>query len=364
MKTNISLKKIRIVLVGLGSVNLGVLKILAKKKHTILKTHGLEYIIVAVADSSGIAINNNGYSYEDLVKLKSSYHNASYLTGYLPQVSVDNITEHINADMLVDGSPVNLQTGGPGFQAIQKALSKGWNVVSANKSPLVIGFDTLHELASKHGGQIAYSAAVCGGLPVINVLQRDLLTTELISLKGIFNATSNFILQALEYGRSFDSAVAQASIIGAAEADPSLDIDGYDTANKLFIIMKSFSSFSGSIKNITIDGVRSITAKAIKEASSRGNRIKLLAEAKKSQGNWQLTVKPIEVEENSFLGSCDGWEMGIQLQTDYYQALYMKIYEQDPITTSAAVVRDMINLSVSDVRRMKYKTLSFSMSLS
>ncbi len=286
MKTTISMKKIRTVLVGLGSVNLGVLRILAEKKQIILKNHGLEYIIVAVADSSGIAINNKGYSYEQLVKLKSCHQKVSCLTGYLPQVSVEKITEHINADMLIDGSPVNLQTGSPGFQVIQKALSKGWNVVSANKSPLVLGFDTLHELANKHGGQIAYSAGVCGGLPVINVLQRDLLATELISLSGIFNATSNFILEELENDQSFDSAVAEAKRIGAAEADPSLDIDGYDTANKLFIIMKSFSNFSGSIKNIAIEGIRDITAKAIKEASNRGNRIKLLAEAKKNQGVW------------------------------------------------------------------------------
>lgn len=348
MKTNPSLKRIRTVLVGLGTVNIGVLKILTEKKEDILKNHDSEFIIVGIADSSGVAINKKGYGYEQLISLKESRHKVSSLEGYLQQIAVEDITEHIDADLLVEGSPVNLETGKPGLQVIQKALSKGWSAVSANKSPLVLGFDQLHELVKKHGGRLAYSAAVCGGLPVINVLQRDLLVTNLTGLRGIFNATSNFILEELENDRDFEVAVEEAKRIGAAEADPSLDIDGYDTANKLYIIMKSFSNFSGSLEHISIKGIRMITSEIIKESSSRGKRIKLLAEAKLNQENWELSVKPVEVDKNSFLGTCDGWEMGIQLQTDYYEELFMKIYEEDPITTSAAVVRDMINTNISD----------------
>ena len=349
MKSNQSIKKTRTVLVGLGTVNIGVLKILAEKKEDILKDHNTKFIIVGVADSSGVAISKKGYGYEQLIRLKESRHKVSSLEGYLPQIAVEDITEHIDADLLIEGSPVNLETGKPGLQVIQKALSKGWSVVSANKSPLVLGFDQLHELAEKHGGQLAYSAAVCGGLPVINVLQRDLLATHLVGLRGIFNATSNFILEELENDRDFEVAVEEAKRIGAAEADPSLDIDGYDTANKLYIIMKSFSDFSGSLKHISINGIRTITSETIKEASNRGKRIKLLAEAKRNQENWELSVKPTEVDKNSFLGTCDGWEMGIQLQTDYYKELYMKIYEEDPVTTSAAVVRDMLNTNIRDI---------------
>lgn len=348
MKANPSLRKIRTVFVGLGTVNIGVLKILSEKKESMLNNYKVEFIIVGVADSSGVAINEKGYAYEQIISLKEAHHKVSSLEGYLPQIAVEDITEHVDGDLLVEGSPVNLETGKPGFQAIQKALCKGWSAVSANKSPLVLGFDQLHELSKKHGGQLTYSATVCGGLPVINVLQRDLLATDLIGLKGIFNATSNFILEELENDRDFGAAVEEAQRIGAAEADPSLDIDGYDTANKLYIIMKSFTNFSGSLGDIAIKGIRTITSETIKEASSRGKRIKLLAEAKRNREKWELSVQPIEVDKNSFLGTCDGWEMGIQLQTDYYEALYMKIYEEDPITTSAAVVRDMINTIISN----------------
>lgn len=345
MNHSSSIQKIRIVLVGLGTVNIGVLKILIEKKAIIAKSHNLEIHVMGVADSSGIAIKENGYTYEELIHLKSNGNKVNQLEGYLSGVSIEQITNHIKADVLIDGSPVNLKTGNPGLQAIRNALSKGWSVVSANKAPLVLSYDELHQLAKKHGGKLAYSATVCGGLPVINILQRDLQATNLIGFKGIFNATTNFILEALEKDGSFDEAVKEAQRLGAAETDPSLDIDGYDTANKLYIIMKSFTDFSGTISDIQIEGIRAITSENIKQAAIQNKRIKLLAVAEKKADTWNLSVRPSKVEASSFIGNCDGWEMGIQLYTDYYEELSMKIYEEDPITTSAAVVRDLINIS-------------------
>ena len=195
-----------------------------------------------------------------------------------------------------------------------------------------------------HNGKLAYSATLCGGLPVINVLQRDLRIADLRGLKGIFNATSNFVLEKLEQGGSLDDAVRQAQKIGAAEADTSLDIGGYDTANKLYIIMKSFTNFSGDLEDIKVKGIRNITRIVVEQANVQHKRIKLLALAEKEGNNWHLSVQPAELPNDSFLGQCNGWEMGIQLQTDLYEELAMKIYEEDPIATSAAVLRDIINM--------------------
>lgn len=349
MEKKNSSKEMRIVLIGLGTVNIGVLRILKEKQADIEKRYGLTFRVVGVADSSGAAVRKNGFEYEELIQLKAKGDKVSMLKGFLAGVAAEDLADHIAADILVEGSPVNLKTGRPGLQAMEKALTKGWSAVSANKAPLVLAYDRLHQLAEKHGGQLAFSAAVCGGLPVINVLQRDLLVTQLIALKGIFNATSNFILAELEKGGSFNEAIKEAQRIGAAEADPSLDVDGFDTANKLFIIMKSFTDFSGTLADIEIEGIRSITYEQLKEAATRNKRIKLLALAERKQNKWKLTVKPVEVDHTSFLGNCDGWEMGIQLHTDHYEELSMKLYEEDPVSTSAAVVRDVINIASVDI---------------
>ena len=341
------MKKLRTVLIGLGTVNIGLLKILLDKKQMIAEKHHLELVIVGVADSSGIAVSANGYQYAELVNLKAKGDHVNRLDGYLQGISTEIIVDHVDAQLLIEGSPVNLETGNPGLQVMRTALIKGWSVVTANKAPLVLAFDELHMLAQKHSGKLAYSATVCGGLPVINVLLRDLKATTLITFKGILNATTNFILGELEKGGSFEEAVGEAQRIGAAEADPSLDIDGYDTANKLFIIMKSFTDFSGDISDIQIKGIRNIDEKLTKQACARNHKIKLVGMAEMKDDQWILVVTPIEVQADSFLGSCNGWEMGIDLATDYYENISMKTSEAEPAGTSAAVLRDVINLSLN-----------------
>jgi homoserine dehydrogenase len=337
------MKAIKTVLIGLGTVNIGLLKILQEKEAD-MANYGLSLNIVGVADSSGIAINKNGFDHALLMALKANGGHAKDLDGYLPGIPTEDLPDMIEADLLVEGSPVDLDTGNPGLQVIRKALSKGWHVVSANKAPLVLAFDALLALAAEKKCKLLYSATVCGGLPVINVLQRDLKASRLIRLQGIFNATTNFILQALEAGGDFDAAVKRAQEVGAAEADPSLDVDGYDAANKLYIIMKSFTDYSGSIADIKTLGIRNIDADAIARASSGNKRIKLIAKAERIDGKWSLTVEPTEVDIYSFLGNCDGWEMGIQIETDYYEKLSLKLREEEPMSTCAAVLRDIINI--------------------
>ncbi|MEY4931471.1 MAG: homoserine dehydrogenase [Bacteroidota bacterium] len=299
-----------------------------------------------MADSSGVAIRDDGFDYQELINLKNGKRKVRSLNGFDDRVHPTNLTERIQSDLLIESSPGNLVDGNPGLSASRKALEKGWSVVFANKAPLIFAFDELHQLSKQFGGGIAYSATVCGGLPVINVLQRDLRMASLIRLQGIFNATTNYILQELEKGGSMDEAIKEAQRLGAAEADPTHDTHGHDTANKLFIIMKSFTDFDGSIHDIEVEGIQHLHPDQLVAAKARGNKIKLVACADKLGSSWKLTVKPTEVAANSFLGTCDGWEMGIELQTDFYESISMKNYEADPVGTSAAVLRDAIDLSL------------------
>ena len=336
------MKIIRTALLGLGTVNIGLLKILNSKKDYIAQKHGIEFIITAVADSSGVAINNDGFDYNQLINLKAVKDKVSSLPGFMASVSSESVTEQTNAELLIESSPVNLETGYPGLHASKLALSKGMHVVFANKAPLVLAFDELHELAQFNNLKIAYSATVCGGLPVINVLQRDLMGATLKNFKGILNATTNHILDGMEKGGSMEEGIKEAQRLGAAEADPGYDVSGHDTANKLFIIMKSFTDFNGTINDISIEGIENITAQQLIDLRQRGNTIKLIASAEQSNTGWHLSVKPTQIKVNTFLGNCDGWEMGIEFETNYYEKISMKIYEEDPIATSAAVFRDAI----------------------
>ncbi len=332
----------------MGTVNLGLLKILIAKSEAIKRSYACEFIIIGVADSSGIAVCPEGFEYKELIELKEQQGHVSGLKSYLSSVPAETIIDETNADLLIDGSPANLRTGEPGLSVVRKALTMGWSVVLANKAPLVFAFDQLHRLAGTNGGKLAFSATVCGGLPVINVLRRDLKFATLISLRGIFNATTNYILGELEKGGTMESAIREAQRLGAAEADPSHDVHGHDTANKLFIIMKSFTDYRGTIDDISVEGIQNLDAQSLEIALRKGNKIKLLAGAEAINGMWKLSVRPVEVPALSFLGTCDGWEMGLELRTDLYERIAMKNYEADPVGTSAAVLRDALALTAGE----------------
>ena len=338
------MKVINTVLLGLGTVNIGLLKILSDRHQQIIQEYNLSFKITAVADSSGVAMNDAGFDYDKLIDLKKAKGKVNSLKEFQAHITTDNITDFIYADLLIESSPGNLSDGNPGLSVSKKTLQKGWSVVFANKAPLIFAFDELHQLSNAHGGKMAYSSTVCGGLPVINVLKRDLKLASLTRLRGIFNATTNYILQELEKGGTMEDAIKEAQRLGAAEADPSHDTHGHDTANKLFIIMKSFTNYAGSIRDIDVVGIQNIQGEQLLEAKTRGKRIKLLASAEHDENGWKLSVKPAEVESDSFLATCDGWEMGIEINTDFYESISMKNYEADPMGTSAAVLRDAIDL--------------------
>jgi homoserine dehydrogenase len=338
------MKQVKTALLGLGNVNIGLLKILQNKRMQLMQQYGLEFIITAVSDSTGIAVNSGGFSHDELINLKAAKGKVNELIGYLPGISSENLPDHSNASLLIESSPVNLQNGNPGLAATRGALEKGLNVVLANKAPVVFAFDELHILAKKNQAKLAFSATVCGGLPVINVLRRDMTCASLNHFHGILNATTNHILKALENGGTMEEAIQEAQRVGAAEADPMHDVKGHDAANKLYIIMKSFTEFNGTIRDIETVGIQNLTASDLNAAHKRGNKIKLIASAVQDGTAWKLSVKPTEVKADSFLGQCDGWEMGIQYESDLYESISMKIYEEDPLATSAAVLRDMITV--------------------
>ncbi len=341
------IKRVKTALIGLGNVNRSLLKILVDKHKRIAAAYNLQFDIVAVSDSSGIAILDSGFDYQRLLNLKPKGQKVNLLREWIRDAGTENISDHCQPHLLVEASPLNLQTGSPGLQATRRALSNGTHVVLANKGPLVLAFDELMHLKKNHNTRLSYSATVCGGLPVINVLTRDLRCANFTSIQGIFNATSNYVLEQLGKGNTMDDAIAEAIRMGAAEADPTNDLSGQDSANKLYIIMKTVTNFAGKITDIEMEGIQTMDQRLISLAGHKDKIVKLIASARKENDQWKLSVKPTTVPTSSFLGQCNGWEMGIEVRSDLYESIAMKTYEAEPLGTAAAVLRDMIEVVMS-----------------
>jgi homoserine dehydrogenase len=345
MKNDIPLKTINTFLVGLGNVNRNFLRILEMKGERLAAEYGLAFRIVAIADSSGVAVNAAGFDPAMTRRAKEAGTPVRGMAGFQPGVTPAELAATLDCDLVLEASPVNLEHGEPGLSVTRNALQRGIPVALANKAPLVLAFAELSDLAQSRGAGLAYSATVCGALPVINIGQRDLIAADILHLRGIFNSTSNFVLSEMAAGRDYAAALAEAQRRGIAESDPSLDVEGWDTANKLLIIANGFMGMRATLADVTVEGMTHLTPLDLQAAAQRGEVIKLVAKAEAlPDGGYQLSVEPTALPAADFLARCDGWEMGIEVRSDLYGLMYHKIWEREPLPTAAAMLRDAVNL--------------------
>jgi homoserine dehydrogenase len=353
-------QRVRLALIGLGNVGRSFLALMAEKADLLRERYGLELILTGAADSSGAVMTASGIDPTALRLHKERGGAASNFLGGVPGMSARKLAAQAEADLVLEASVVNLQTGQPGLDCVRTAISRGRSVVLANKGPLVHAFGELTEAAASAGVGLAYSATVCGALPVVNIGQRDLAGCAIRSVRGIFNATSNSILTAMAAGQSYADALRQAQIEGVAEADPSLDVEGWDTANKLVIIANSILRQPATLADVApVTGITGITAEQMREGAARGLVVKLVATAERGAvgrpaaeslpgpaGLYQLSVKPEWLPADSFLAGVTGFEMGIIFETDIMGLQMYKVDERGPVPTAGAMLRDVVRLLV------------------
>ncbi len=345
-------RTIRLALVGVGNVGGAFLDLLAGRAVPLKERYGLEFRLTGAADRSGALLAEDGISAAALRAHKASGQGVASYRGGRPDMAAPAMLEAVAADLLLEAAPVNLATGQPGLDCVRVALRRRMDVVLADKGPLVLAFDELTEAARRAGARLAYSATVCGALPVVNIGQRDLAGCTIRSVRGVFNSTSNSILAAMARGGSYAEALRQAQADGIAEADPSLDVEGWDTANKLVIIANSILGQRATLADVQpVIGITGIAPEEIRARAAAGQTVKLVASARWIGDRYALSVEPEWLPPDDFLASVDGWEMGIVFDNDIMGLQQYKVDERGPIPTAAAMLRDVINLARSRDRR-------------
>jgi len=342
------MKQVRIALVGLGNVGKAFLQLMVEKEALLRTRYDLALVLTAAADSSGGVVNPAGIDPAALLAAKLDGRGAGRFEGGEAGLSAVDAVARADVDLLLEASPVNLRTGQPGLDCVRTAIGRGMSCVLANKAPLVRAFAELTGAARDAGVGLAYSATVCGALPVVNIGQRDLAGCEIRGVRGIFNSTSNSILEAMGLGGSYAQALKQAQADGIAEADPSLDVEGWDTANKLVIIANSILGVPATLEDVRpVTGITGITPEQIVQGAAEGKAVKLVATAEKVADGFRFSVQPEWLPKDDFLATVSGWEMGIIFDTDIMGLQQFKVDERGPVPTAAAMLRDVINLSRS-----------------
>ena len=341
-----AIEQVKLVLIGVGNIGRRFLEILARKGDTLSARYGLELVLVGVADSSGAALAADGLDPLQLIYLKQEGRGvAAYPLFGRPGMEALELVQQAQADVLLEASPTNLRDGQPGLGCMEAALRRGMHVVTVNKGPLVLAYSRLVKLAAERGVRLAFSGAVAGGLPTVNIGRRDLAGSEILRLEGILNLTTNYILtQMAEGGKSYAEALAEAQAQGHAEADPSLDVEGWDAANKLVILAQSVLGQTASLEDVEVEGITGIGPEELKQAAASGKVIKLIARAEREDGGYHLSVRPTWLDPSHPLARLTAHQMGIVYHTDINGAITATIVEEDPMPTAAAMLRDLINI--------------------
>ena len=346
MRETVAMQQVRLLLIGVGNIGRRFVELLIHKQDTLRDRLGLELTLIGVADTSGIAVCPTGLDPQRIVRLKAEkWGVAAYPQWGQPDASALEMVHAAEADLLLEASPANLEDGQPGLGCMEAALLRGMHVVTANRAPLVLAFPRLLALAKAHSVQLRFDATVAGGLPAVNLGQRDLAAADIHCLEGIPNLTTNYILTRMaQDGLSYDKALTHAQALGHAEADPSLDVEGWDAASKLVILANAVLGVPARLSDVRIAGIRGISPKMLKHSRQRRNVILPLAVAERRGDEYRLSVQPTEVGRNDPLARLTAHQMGIVYHTDPNGVVTAIVDEVDPMPTAGAVIRDVIAL--------------------
>lgn len=318
------MRKINIGLIGFGNIGCGVVKILQQRKTLLAQKIGIEIVIKKICDKN--------------LTLKRDVT----VDKYCLEPDVNKILNDPQIDIIVE------LIGGinPAKEFILAALKKGKHVVTANKALLAEYGNELFAHANERGKNIYFEASVGAGIPIIKAIKEGLVANKFSSVFGIVNGTSNYVLtQMSKENCSLSAAIKSAKDKGFAEKDPTLDIEGIDSAHKLVLLTYlAFGRIVG-LKDIFIEGISQISSSDIAYAKDLGYEIKLLAIVKKEGNELEVRVHPTLLPCEHLLSSVDGVFNAIYVSSDLAGDLMFYGPGAGQLSAASAVVSDIVDLT-------------------
>ncbi|MFP4108518.1 MAG: homoserine dehydrogenase [Desulfonatronovibrio sp.] len=344
------MKNIRLVVCGIGRVGREFLRLLNERGPELEKKYSRRFILSAAADIGGAALSASKEGLDPgrlLAHLTRGGSVENFETHGQPGLSGEQAIKNSDARVLIEATPTNLEHGQPAGSHILAAIEQGMDVVSANKGPFVLFYKELHEAARQNNCGLHISAATAAALPTLDVARICLAGTRVQSAEGILNGTTNYILTQMSlHETSYAAALKQAQDLGIAETDPSYDVEGMDTANKIILICNRIFNTSLGLKDITVQGITSVTPEDIKEAAGVGQIIKLIGSCEIIQGLPRLSVAPRQLDQDHPLARINGSEKAITYMSDTMGAVTVSGGKSSPVGAAAALLKDLINAEV------------------
>lgn len=248
--------------------------------------------------------------------------------------------------IVVEATTLDVGDGEPATSHVRAALAAGCHVVSVNKGPVAFAYRELSERARRAGVRFLFEGAVMDGVPIFNLVRETLPAVEIAGFEGVVNTTTNHILTAMEAGEPFEAALARMQAEGIAEADPSLDVDGWDAAAKTAALANVLMGFDATPHDVQRRGIDASTGEAARGALTRQRRVKLVASARRDRsGSPVLVVEPRELPADHLLAGLAGTANAVVLETDLLDRIAICQLSGSLTQTAYAVLSDVVTIA-------------------
>jgi homoserine dehydrogenase len=312
-----------LVLVGFGNVGRRFVRLLDESRALLARDYGIETRVVAIAtrtrghvfDPRGLNASARADEVEEGGRVGRAAGSA--LTFLKNTLTRCRTTARDGRLVVVETTTLAIRDGQPAIDHVKTALRAGAHVVTANKGPAAFAFGALTTAADRAGRRFLFESAVMDGVPIFNLWRAALPALSVKGFDGVVNSTTNHILTAMENGQSFDDALAAMQRDGIAEADPSLDVDGWDAAAKAAALANVFLGAKTTPHAVDREGIADVSAARLQAARTAGRRLKLVASGSGAGSGARASVKLVELPASDLLAALEGGENAIVLHTDH-----------------------------------------------
>ena len=330
------MKRFRLCFIGFGNVGRALARLLVAKSGDLRENYGIEWEI------TGVATRRMGWRASD-----EAIDVNALLAGTAQTQTHSGINEWLaeaKPDVVFETTSLNPENGQPAIEYLRASLQSGAHTITANKAPIVYAYDELNEIAIAQGKRFLFESTVLDSAPVFSLFRETLPAVKIRAFSGVFNSTTNIILETMEAGRSFAEGVKSAQELGVAETDPSHDVDGWDSIMKICAISRVVLKTPLLPGHVRREGIRGLDHRVLQAARAEGKPFKLLSRANvNADGSVTASVRPEQIATNDPLGNVRGTSLAIHFELDTIPGLTIVSHRPNLQSTAYGLLADFIN---------------------
>ncbi len=333
------MKHYNLCFLGFGNVGRALARLLVSKSGELRELYGIEWRVTGVASRSrGWLAKPDGFEASSVVANDFSD------SGYERATGVVEWLQNARPSAVFETTSLNHETGQPAIDYLTAALKSGAHAITANKGAVVHGYDELARLAESAGKCFRFESTVLDSAPLFSLFRETLPAVKLRGFSGVFNSTSNVILETMEAGRSFAEGVRTAQELGITETDPAHDVDGWDATVKVCALARVLMKTGLKPDEVRREGIRSLTTKVLQTARAEGKPFKLVARAKAGEeGSIVASVKPEQIALTDPLSSVRGTSLAAHFELDMMPGLTITSHRPNLQSTAYGLLADFVN---------------------